>query len=75
MIMDRIAASKVYRGKEYTDADPLSYYLKGKDSGLIHPETADILERMLRKLAEEGEEETFRAIKKEMNIKKLSIDI
>jgi hypothetical protein len=30
MLMDRIAASKVYRGSEYTDADPLRYYKTGK---------------------------------------------
>lgn len=66
MIMDRIAASKVYKGEHYTDADPLEYYLAGKDKIPIHPETAGILERMLRKLAEEGEEETFRTIRQEL---------
>lgn len=66
MIMDRIAASKVYRGKDYTDADPLNYYLLGDGKIPIHPETAEILERMLRMLAEKGEEETFRCIKEEL---------
>jgi len=66
MIMDRIAASKVYRGKEYTDVDPLNYYLRGKGSGLLHTKTAETLERMLRMLADKGEEETFRYIKKEL---------
>lgn len=66
MIIDRIAACKVYKGNDYKDEDPLLYYLRGKDKIPIHAETAEILERMLRKLAEEGEEETFRAIKKEL---------
>ncbi len=67
MIMDRIAACKVYRGDEYTDDAPLAYYLSGHGTEvLIHPQTAEILERMLRMLAEKGEEETFRCIKQEL---------
>ncbi len=66
MIMDRIAASKVYRGREYTDASPLEYYSQGAKHRLIHEETAAVLERMLRMLAEEGEEKTFACIKREL---------
>lgn len=66
MIMDRIAASKVYKGKAYQDSDPLNYYLQGKGRIPIHPQTAEILERMLRMLAEKGETETFRCIKEEL---------
>lgn len=66
MIMDRIAASKVYRGKEYTDKDPLEYYLLGKGSGLLHPDTAEKMEQMLIMLAQKGEAETFRYIKTEL---------
>ena len=39
MIMDRIAASKVYMGDKYTDRSPLDYYYRGTDKALIHPET------------------------------------
>lgn len=66
MIIDRIAASKVYKGKDYKDSDSLDYYLQGKGRIPIHPETAEILERMLRMLSEKGEEETFRCIKEEL---------
>ena len=66
MIMDRIAASKVYQGKNYTDASPLEYYLWGKDKIPIHPETADTLERILRMLAQKGERETFRYIRRNL---------
>lgn len=70
MIMDRIAASKVYKGKDYTDASPLEYYKQGKKQDLIHPSTAAILEKMLKMLAEEGEDKTFACIRKELVRKK-----
>jgi len=63
MIMDRIAACKVYRGKDYTDSAPLEYYLLGKDVCMIHPDTAEKMEELLRLLAEKGEEKTFRRIR------------
>ena len=66
MIMDRIAASKVYKGGDYTDASPLEYYLQGKDKIPIHPKTAAVLERILRMLAKEGEEKTFRYIRRRL---------
>lgn len=66
MVMDRIAASKVYRGKDYTDAAPLEYYLQGRARKLIHPETAKKLEWALRLLAREGEDRTFARIRREL---------
>ena len=66
MIMDRIAASKVYEGTAYTDASPLKYYYKGTDKAPIHEETREVLLRMLTLLAEEGEEKTFRYIREEL---------
>lgn len=66
MIMDRIAASKVYRGSEYTDADPLAYYQRGADGILIHEETKEKLCRMLTMLAVKGEKETFECIRREL---------
>lgn len=70
MIMDRIAASKVYEGKKYTHHSPLAYYEKGKGSYLIHEETRTLLEYMLHMLDEKGEEFTFRFMKKYMIGKK-----
>lgn len=69
MVMDRIAASKVYKGKDYTDAAPLEYYLQGKARRLIHPKTARKLENMLRLLADEGEEKTFARIRRSLRVK------
>ena len=66
MIMDRIAASKIYEGKSYTQHSPLEYYEKGKDSYMIHPETRALLEYMLHMLDEKGEEFTFAYMRKYM---------
>lgn len=64
MFCDRVAASRVYRGKEYTDADPLAYFMRGKDTRVIHPDTSAALESFLVMLAEKGEKETFRALRR-----------
>ena len=66
MFMDRIAASRVYKGNAYTDRSPLEYYRQGKAGGLMHAETRKLLEKLLLMLAEEGEEATFRYIRKEV---------
>ena len=64
MFADRIAASKIYKGKNYTDATALEYYL-AKDAKLkMHPKTAEILEEWLIMLKEKGEKETFKYVKK-----------
>lgn len=66
MLMDRIAACKVYNGKQYTDASPWEYYSGGREKAPIHPETKAVLEKLLRMLAKDGEEATFAYIKKEL---------
>lgn len=63
MLADRIAASKVYSGKNYTDDAPLKYYLNGSEHAPLHPYTREILERFLYMLAEKGEKETFAYIR------------
>lgn len=59
MVMDRIAASKIYLGREYTDAAPYRYFSRSKDYLVMHPETKAMLERVLRMLMEKGERKTF----------------
>lgn len=66
MMCDRMAASKVYRGGAYTDRDPYDYYMHARDHYLLHPETRALLERMLEKLKEEGEDALFRYIRAEV---------
>ncbi|MBE6655921.1 MAG: catalase [Ruminococcaceae bacterium] len=63
MFCDRVAASKIYQGKNYKDTHPIEYFMRGKDRRSIHPATSDLLEEWLRMLSEKGEKETFRYIK------------
>ena len=63
MFCDRVAASKIYQGKNYTDAHPYEYFARGKARNYMHEETADLLEKLLIMLKEKGETETFKYIK------------
>lgn len=63
MFCDRLAASKVYQGANYTDEHPYNYFVPGKVRRAIHPETSDLLESWLIMLKEKGEKETFSHIK------------
>lgn len=63
MVCDRVAASKIYAKEKYTDRFPLDYFLRGKDTRIIHPETSEKLEYILTMLAEQGEEVTFRYLR------------
>jgi len=65
-VMDRIAASKVYQGKDYTDASALNYLRRSNDPNLMHPESFRQLEYILTMLAEKGETETFSYIKNQV---------
>ena len=64
MLMDRIAACQVYQGEQYTDQAPLIYFQKSRDSVLMHPDTAELLENLMRMLAEQGSSKTFSYIRK-----------
>lgn len=59
MVCDRIAASKIYYGKDYTDSAPLQYFRKGKSRLILHPETARELSKVLQMLEKRGEDYTF----------------
>ena len=63
MFCDRVAASKIYQGKNYTDSHPLEYFLRSKGTRFIHPETSDYIESLLTMLRDEGEEATFKYIR------------
>ena len=63
MFCDRVAASKIYLGDKYTDDSPLQYFMRSKKRRLIHPETSDLLEKLLTMLSEKGEEKTFEYIR------------
>lgn len=63
MFCDRVAASKIYKGKNYTDSSAYEYFLPGKKTRFIHPETSDQIEHFLKLLADEGEDAAFKAVK------------
>ena len=63
MFCDRIAASKIYQGKNYTENHPIEYFRRGKAHRFIHPETSDLIESWLVMLSEKGEKETFAHIR------------
>lgn len=64
MFCDRVAASKIYGGKNYNDSYALNYYNKRKDCRRIHHKTAEKIEFLLTMLSEKGEKETFEYIRK-----------
>ncbi len=72
MVCDRIAASKVYNGKNYTDRCPLEYFLKRKDMIVMHHKTAENLQYFLTLLAEKGEKVMFKELKAFVNVNKKS---
>ena len=45
---------------------PLEYYENGKAGELMHPETKELLEKLLHMLADEGEETTYQYIRREV---------
>ena len=63
MFCDRVAASKVYQGRNYTNDHPLNYFMRGKPNRFIHPDTSDLTEYLLRMLANEGEDKTFACLR------------
>ena len=75
MLMDRIAASKVYNIGNYNDGLPLAYYKKGMkyEAACIHPKTKKLLEKLLIMLAEKGERKTFLYIRRNFKKNKLKL--
>lgn len=66
MFCDRVAASKNYNADKYTDRFPLEYYQKGRSRLMLHPDSAELLEKLLTTLAEHGEDYTFDYIRREV---------
>lgn len=63
MICDRIAASRVYKKDEYTDAASYEYFMDRDKKEFMHPETYEETERVLKMLIDEGEEKTLYYLK------------
>lgn len=64
MFMDRLAASKIYAKKSYTDSNALDYYKKTRKFMTIHPDSRKLLERLLIMNSKYGEERTFEYIRR-----------
>ena len=64
LCLDRIAACRVYHGKNYTDHDPLDYLNQSLDARMMHSETKKQVVEILTMLAEKGEKETLRHIRR-----------
>lgn len=63
MFCDRLAASKIYKGEQYTNQAPLEYFQNStaRKNGCLHPETERQLMQLLEILAKEGEPAAFAA--------------
>ena len=67
MFCDRLAASKTYRGKDFQPGDPYQFFLRGKGRRLLlHPNTEALLDTMLIKLRDEGEDAAFEYVRREI---------
>lgn len=64
-IMDRIAACKVYRGKDYTDFAPLEYLTTRDSEGHMNRNDYEEMVRIFTMLSQKGEKETFKYLKNE----------
>ena len=67
MCCDRIAACRVYHGKDYRQGDALEYFVSGNAPKLMNQKTSEKLREWLTLVRDVGEEETFKIIKKELN--------
>ena len=65
MFADRVAASKVYKGKDYSEDYPLEYLLTHRGKEMLHPESFAKLKEWLTLLKDKGEKETCKIIRKE----------
>jgi hypothetical protein len=61
---DRIAASRICNGKNYKDSTPLEYFNRADVRAKIAPKTRQTLVEWLTMLAEKGEKETLKYIRK-----------
>ena len=69
MFCDRVAACKIYKGKDYTDSSALEYFLRGNARAKMHETTADTLEAWLKILSEQGEKAAFSTVRAEVKKK------
>lgn len=59
MFCDRVAACKTYYKENYNDSMPFEYFNKNRKHYMMHPETMELLGKMLIMLKRCGEEDTL----------------
>lgn len=59
MFCDRVAACKTYYKENYNDSMPFEYFNKNRKHYMMHPETMELLGKMLIMLKRYGEEDTL----------------
>ncbi len=64
MFCDMLAANKVYRGKSHSEGDAIKYFREKQMAERMHKNSAALLEKYFTVLAEKGEREAFRYIRK-----------
>ena len=64
MFCDRVAASKIYMKDDYNDGSALAYFMRGKNTRMIHPETSELIEKLLTMLKDKGERKTFAYVRR-----------
>ena len=63
MVMDRRAASMIYKGKNYTSSSAYEYFIHSDERNWMHPPTKQELDFLLTMLRDQGEEVTFSYLK------------
>ena len=66
MVADRVAACKVYEGKNYESGSALRYLMNSREKDYMNPRTRRELEYLLTMLRDAGEDETFRYIRRQV---------
>ena len=66
MFCDRLAASINYNKKNFTRDIPLNYFINSKPRIIMHKDTMEKIEFLLRMYKYEGEKKVFKYIKKNM---------
>ena len=64
MFCDRVAACRIYKGADYTDAAAYDYFERAKKWTMMHPDTSEALGKMLLVLKEQGEDAAFEYVRR-----------
>lgn len=69
MFCDRVAACKVYKGEDYTDASAWEYFNWARKNYFMNPKTMSDLEQLLIMLRDQGESVTLSYIRHQLVFK------